>query len=175
VNDASSDRLAIGLVIFFIACNFAIDIAWLILHGDAAQAGPCRIAAALGLGACGPDTAVDLAREALNGTVTQILEIWLLVALLRRRPERYALQLAIASYVVYACLIDAWLSLIAALHGLPPSVATAVPSIAIAAVRGVGHLYLAWTAVLAILPRFRAEIAFARHGMPTVHRRRSRA
>lgn len=179
VHDAASDRMAIGLVIFYIACNFAIDAAWLILHGDpsaaASPAGPCRLAAALGLGACGPDTAVDLAREALNGTVTQILEIWLLVALLRRRPERHALQLAIGSYVVYACLIDAWLRLIAALHGLPPTVAASGPSIAVAVVRGLGHLYLAGAALLAILPDFRVDTAFARRVAAPIHRHRSRA
>ena len=155
-NASARDSIALGLAIFFIAGNFVLDAAWLALPG-VSLAGPCRLAAAVGRSACGPETPVDLAREALNGTITQLLEIWLLVALLRRRPERHALQLAVGSYVVYAAAIDAWLGLIAALHGMPPSVTPALPSLVVAAIRLGGHLYFVGAATLAILPYFRAD------------------
>ena len=148
--------MAIGLVVFFVACNVAFDVAGLWLDGRP-LAGPCRLLSAAGAGACGPDTPVDLAREALNGWVTQLLEIWLLAALLLHRPERHALQLAVGSYVVYAVVIDAWIGLVAALAGMPPSVTSTLPSIIVAAVRLAGHLYLVGAATQAIIPCFRTE------------------
>jgi hypothetical protein len=166
--------VALGLVVFFVACNAAFDAAWL-LHDGEALAGPCRLLAAAGWGACGPDTPVDLAREALNGWVTQLLEIWLLAALLLHRPERHALQLAVGSYVVYAVVIDAWIGLVAALTGMPPSVTSTLPSILIAAVRLAGHLYLVGAATLAIIPSFRTEAVPAEAMAADVCELRSRA
>jgi hypothetical protein len=150
------DPVAVGLVVFFVACNVAVDAAGPLLDGRT-LAGPCRLLAAAGWGACGPGTPVDLAREALNGWVTQLLELWLLAALLLRRPERHALQLAVGSYVVYAVVIDAWLGVVAALYGMPPSVIASVPSIVVAAVRLIGHLYLVVAATRAIVPWFRRD------------------
>ena len=148
------DRVALGLVSLFVLGNFLADAAWLVSGTQAA--GLCPSLAALGWD-CGPQTPVDGAREALNGTLTQLLEIWLLVALLRRRPERHALQLAVGASVVYAVAIDVWLGLVAAVTGLAPSVAAGGPAMVVAAIRGAGHLYLAGAAVAAIMPLFRDE------------------
>jgi len=154
---------AVGVVIFFIAIDFAVDPFWL-AGSDAERGGSiCRLLAGAGLADCGPATTADLARQALNGSATLALYVWLLVALLRGRPERHALQLALAASVAYAQIIDIWIAGAGTLAGLPASLPA--PFLAAALLRLAGHLYLAYDAGIAILRRMRREPVGAGRGV----------
>src|ERR1041384_6169459 len=106
------NRVAAGLTVFFLLFALTIDLYWLVNHdrlpeaaGTPADRGYYDRAGKLEVGL-----------EAFNVCVTPIFYIALLYGLARRRPWRYAVQLAVGSWVAYSVVLDYW---VAAIGGYP--------------------------------------------------------
>src|SRR5438128_1452007 len=56
--------------------------------------------------------------ETLNVFVTQWLNLWLMYAILKRRPYRHALQLAVGAYVSYSVILYFWLAHLSGYEGM---------------------------------------------------------
>ena len=115
--------VVVGLVVFFIIFNATIDRYWVAhAHELPALAGTDLFARIFEIYAAADHayfdrvTQEELALEIFNSTITQVFNIWLLIALLRRWPLRVPLQMAVGSWVSYSVILD-WTS--AALTGFP--------------------------------------------------------
>jgi hypothetical protein len=69
---------------------------WFSFYGDADSAYYAHV------------TPFSLGLETLNVFVTQWLNLWLMYAILKRKPYRYALQLTLGSYLSYSVILYFW-------------------------------------------------------------------
>jgi hypothetical protein len=106
------DKLAIGLLISFIAAAFSIELYWLLhrnelpaLAGTQFYARLFRIYSAGDRHYYDPVTALPVALESINVYFTQILNAWLIYAIVKRRAYRHPLQLLVSSYVAYSVIL----------------------------------------------------------------------
>lgn len=164
------NRIAVGLVVFFLLFALTIDFYWL-LHYDrlpelAASSGIARLYrnyAAADRAYYDRVTKLEVALETMNVCVTPIFYAWLLAALYRRKPYRYPLQLAVSSWVAYSVALDYWSATISGFPGMPErTLANFVMFYASSAPWFMGHLYLAFDAARAIRPMIAAANAQAR-------------
>ena len=147
------NRLVIGLLLFYVAFSATIDLYWVVhaQHLPELAAAGDWIARLYGNFATTDHGYYDrvgqaeLGLEAVNVTVTQAMNLVLLVALWRRWPMRVPLQMAIGAIVAYSVLFD---YACAALAGFPNMDTHDAGSLAsffgASAPWLLGHLYFVW-------------------------------
>ena len=160
---ASRDRVILALVCFFILTAWTLDLYWFIYRDQLVERSRTDWIARAYANFSDADrgyydrvTKVEVALEAINISITQALNLWLIFAILRNRPYRYALQLAIGSYVAYSVILDYF---VAHLGGYPAmryhSTYTLLMFYGASSPWVLGHLYLVYDAIVAINHRFR--------------------
>ena len=158
------DRISVALLGFFLVVALTVELYWL-LHGPhlAALADTSFIANLFRVyGDCDRAyydalTPLSLVLEGLNVYVTQLLNLVLIYAIWKRRPYRYALQLAISSYLSYSVVLYFLTAHVADYASMRYRsgwtyflfYGVNLPWLA-------GHLYLAWDAFVAVTRRFQA-------------------
>jgi hypothetical protein len=107
------DVATLALLGFFFAVAVTIELYYVVAHGELVAAAAAGNVLARGLALYGPSdsayfaapTALTLSLEGINVFVTQLLGIALAYAIVRRRPWRWPLQLALGSYVAYSVVL----------------------------------------------------------------------
>jgi hypothetical protein len=104
-------------------------------------------------------TPFTLGLETLNVFVTQWLNLWLMYAILKRKPYRYALQLTLGAYLSYSVILYFWTSHLSGYAGMQQRsfylfCMLIVPNLPWL----LGYLYLAYDAFRAISQRFREDL-----------------
>lgn len=114
-NLSAADRVIIGLLAFFLAIAFSLELYWIVyndslvaradhelfaylfqIYGDADRAYFDRISPmAIGL-------------EQINVFVTQFVNVWLIWAIVQRAYYRHVLQLIVGSYLAYSVVLYFW-------------------------------------------------------------------
>lgn len=114
-NLSAADRVIIGLLAFFLAIAFSLELYWIVyndslvaradhelfaylfqIYGDADRAYFDRISPmAIGL-------------EQINVFVTQFVNVWLIWAIVQRAHYRHVLQLIVGSYLAYSVVLYFW-------------------------------------------------------------------
>jgi len=146
------------LLVFFVVVAFSMELYWIVyadslvqrsdedwiaylysIYGEADRAYFDSV------------TAFTLGLETINVFVTQILNLWLIWAILGEKRYRYALQLTVGSYLTYSVLLYFWVFHLAGyadMKYLSPYTffVLIVPNLPWL----FGYLYLAWDAFRAI-------------------------
>ena len=146
------------LLLFFIGMGLTFDLYWVVNHAHLVEraetewiARAYRSYSAADRGYYDRITSFELALEVINVSVTQLLNLLLLWAILARRSFRYPLQLALGSYVAYSVLLDYWVAHISGYPAMPSHTAGAfLMFYGASAPWMLGHLYLAIDAFRAI-------------------------
>jgi cholestenol delta-isomerase len=109
------DRVIITLLVGFLAAALVLELYWVIHRRELPRLADRSLVARLFQIYGAADRAyydavspLALALETLNVFVTQLFNLWLIFAIVRRRPYRHALQLAIASYLSYSVVLYFW-------------------------------------------------------------------
>ncbi len=169
------DRVIVGMLGFFLAVAFTLELWWL-LHAPAERAAMRDRSLFAHLfdiyGACDRGYFEDRSPlatvlEGVNVYFTQLLNVWLAVAILRRWPSRYPLQLAIGSYLSYSVILYFLVGHVSGYEMMRyRSGYTYFLFYAANAPWLLGHLYLVWDAARAITRRFaqRASTAVSTAG-----------
>jgi hypothetical protein len=98
------------------------------------------------------------ALETLNVFVTQWLNLWLVYAILKRKPYRYALQLSLGAYLSYSVLLYFWTAHLSGYQAMRQrSLANFVLLVMPNLPWLLGYLYLAYDSFRAISQRFRED------------------
>ncbi len=111
------DRVIIGLLIFFLIIAFSLELYWIIfryelvaradhewmaylfkIYGDADRAYYDQV------------TPFSSSLEIINVAITQWLNVWLIIAIVKRHYYRYALQLTVGSYLAYSVVLYFWVA-----------------------------------------------------------------
>lgn len=96
--------------------------------------------------------AFTLGLETINVFVTQILNLWLIWAILESKSYRYALQLTVGSYLTYSVLLYFWVFHLSGYTDMKhQSLYTFFILIAPNLPWLIGYFYLAWDAFRAIV------------------------
>lgn len=112
---SASERVIIGLLTFFLIIAFTLELYWIVfndslvaradhelfarlfqIYGDADRAYFDRI------------TPMAIGLEQINVFVTQIVNVWLLWAIVQRVYYRHVLQLLVGSYLTYSVVLYFW-------------------------------------------------------------------
>jgi hypothetical protein len=163
------DKVTIGLIGFFILVAWTLEAYWLLhnndmeAHNDIFQKGLALYwPADRTYRVPGHDTAKSftLALESVNVCVTQLLSIWLLFAIVRRRHYRHVLQLVLATYTWYGTFLYYYVAQISGFaifeyRGTYPFVMFYVCN----APWFIGYAWMAYESVRAISARLRAGAA----------------
>jgi emopamil binding protein len=164
---ALKDRMIVALLVAFSLFNVGLDLPF-VLHArhlaDPYGSGPLRSLWAFYADAdrfwiVAP---WSLAQEDINVFATTALNLWLIAAIVRRRPYRHALQLALGTYLSYSVVLYYLAGHLSGYEGMryraPYTFAlfygAALPWL-------LGHLYLAYDSAVAITRRFAAAPATA--------------
>lgn len=158
------DRITLGYLAFSFLIAFTLEL-YFVLHfqdvGDRRDVF-ARLFQFYGAGdrayAGEGDVYFPLALESLHVTVTQVLAAVVAFGVLRNRPYRYPLQLAVSSYVAYSVVLYFWRAVVGGYENMPERRAWNyfifyVPNLPWL----LGNLLLAWYAFRAILLSFRSE------------------
>jgi phenylpropionate dioxygenase-like ring-hydroxylating dioxygenase large terminal subunit len=153
------NRVVWALVAFFLLFALTIDLYWLLHYNRLPELAASSWVARLYRNYSSADhayydrvTKFEVALETLNVWVTPLFYAWLLVALYRRKPYRYPLQLAIGSWVAYSVALDCWIALISGYPGMQEHTpANFFKFYAANAPWLIGHLYLVFDAARNIL------------------------
>src|ERR1043166_38900 len=148
------NRVAAGLTVFFLLFPRTIDLYWLVNHDRLPERAASNAIARMYRDFAPADRGyydragkLEVGLEALNVCVTPIFYIALLYGLARRRPWRYAVQLAVGSWVAYSVVLDYW---VAAIGGYPAMETRTLANLfrfyAASAPWLLGHLYLVFDA-----------------------------
>lgn len=96
------------------------------------------------------------AQEALNVFVTTFVNVWLVRAIVKARPYRHALQLALGAYLTYSVILYFFAAHVGGYPGMREvTVPLLVMFYAITLPWGLAHAYMAWDSWRAITERFR--------------------
>jgi hypothetical protein len=166
------DWLILGLLAFFILVAFTVELYW-VVYADQLVARSDSDLLAYGFSFYGEAdsayydhvTPLSLGLETLNVYVTQWLNLWLAYAILKHKPYRYALQLALGAYLTYSLVLYFWTAHLSGYAGMRERsfytffmfVTPNLPWL-------LGYLYLAYDAIRAINARFRAGARGASKG-----------
>ncbi len=160
-----ADKIALFFLGFFLLVAFTAELYWLLFHASLPARAPHSFLANLFRIYGDADrayydavTSFSLCLEGINVFFTQILNVWLIVAILKRRPERYALQLTISSYLSYSVVLyflHMQVAGFAEMNGV--SLRTLLLFYGINMPWLAGHLYMMWDAAAAITRRFARE------------------
>ena len=106
------DRIAIGLLGFYVLIAFTIELYWIIYRGELMTRANTEFFAKLfAIYAAGDreyfdiQTPLPMALEAFNVFFTQILNVLIVWAIVHRRWYRHPLQLLVSSYVAYSVVL----------------------------------------------------------------------
>jgi hypothetical protein len=104
------NRTALGLVIFYIACAFTLELYWLVNHNSLVGRTDlfARAFSFFGRGDRGyydQVSSFETGLESFHLLFTQPLLICLAVGIWRQSAWRYPLQLAVSSYVCYSTVV----------------------------------------------------------------------
>ncbi|HEX2314826.1 MAG TPA: emopamil-binding family protein [Thermomonospora sp.] len=155
------DRVSITLLLFFVLMAVTIELYFVVHHRDLPQRDDlfARLYEIYGAGDQAyygrGDVHVPFALETINVFVTQVLNGILIWAIVRRRPYRHPLQLAVSSYVAYSVVLYFWIAHVSGYPGMPEKdwwgylifYAPNLPWL-------LGHLYLAHRSFGAIVRQF---------------------
>ena len=163
MNHTRLNRVAFGLVTFFLLFAVTIDWYWLLNHdrlpqlaGDSWMARIYRVYSTADHAYYDRISKLELGLETLNVYVTPLFYAGLLFGMLRRRQWRYALQLGVGSWVAYSVVLDFWIAIIGGYPGMDGhTFANFFKFYASNAPWLLGHLYLIFDATRAILPVLR--------------------
>jgi hypothetical protein len=119
------DRLIIAMLVFFVVMAFTMELWWL-LHADrlVALADTDWLAHLFRYYGEGDSAYFDRVTpfsrglESINIFFTQWLNVWLIYAIVRRRPYRYALQLTVGSYLAYSVVLYFWVAHLSGYEGM---------------------------------------------------------
>lgn len=157
------DRAIVGLLALFIVFAFTVELYWIVFHDElAARAQSDLLARIFAIYNAGDQayfrhvSPFALGLETLNVFVTQPANLWLIVAIITRRPYRHALQLAVSSYVVYSVVLYFWTAYLSDYENMPVKdfygfFIFVVPNLPWLC----ANLYLAANSIAAITRRFR--------------------
>jgi hypothetical protein len=159
------DKAIIGMLVFFLTIAFTLELYWLVYSSElvarASQDFMARLFQIYGAADRAYFDAVTpfaLSLEGINVFFTQGLNVWLIVAIVRRRYYRHALQLTVASYLSYSVILY-----FVHMHvgGYREMVARTPANYAIFFGANLpwllGHLYMVWDSIRAILVKFRDD------------------
>jgi hypothetical protein len=110
----TKDRVTVGLLVFYMSIALTLEAYWLLFHNS--MEGRSDVFARLlqvywpadrnyRIPGYSVEKAFPLALESVNTVVTQILNAWLIFAIVRRRPYRHALQLTVSTYTAYGTFL----------------------------------------------------------------------
>ena len=162
---SSINRIAALLVVFFLLFAVTVDLYWLANHSRLPElaashwmARMYRSYATADRGYYDRPGKLEVGLEALNVCVTPLFYVALLYGLVRRRPWRYAVQLAVGSWVAYSVLLDFWVAFIGGFPGMQShAFANFFKFYAANAPWLLGHLYLVADAARKMAPVLRAD------------------
>lgn len=109
------DKGIVALLAFFLLAAFSLELYW-IIHADSLVARSPHEWIAYLYSIYGEAdrayydavTPFTLGLETVNVFVTQLLNLWLIWAILQNKPYRYALQLTLGSYLTYSVMLYFW-------------------------------------------------------------------
>jgi hypothetical protein len=111
------DQAIVAMLVTFIVVALLVELYFIIhRHELVALAGSSSIAHLFEIYGAADRAYYDavsplaLGLETINVFVTQILNVWLIYAIVWRRPFRHALQLALASYLSYSVILYFWVN-----------------------------------------------------------------
>ena len=120
------DRTIVGLLGFFIVVAFTVELYWVAYHNELPRRSQTDFLAFLFAIYSAGDQAYyqhvsyfALGLETINVFFTQFAHIWLIFAIIRRRPYRHALQLAVSSYLVYSVVLYFWVAYLSGYENMP--------------------------------------------------------
>jgi hypothetical protein len=157
------DRIIVGLLGFYLTVAFTLELWWL-LHSSSEMVAlrDTNLLARLFdvYGACDrayfeDRTPFAFSLEAINVYFTQALNVWLIYAIVKRKPYRYGLQLAVASYLSYSVVLYFLVNHVSGYaFARYRSPYTYFLLYGVNAPWLLGHLYMVWDALRAIRQRF---------------------
>ena len=128
------DRIIIGLLVFFIVVVWTVELYWGVLYDQMVARAPNEFLADLYRIYGDADrsysdrpeaAACTRGLESFNVFFTQPLNAWLIWAILRRKPYRHALQLALGAYLSYSVLFYFWTAWLSGFQQMPARTAYA--------------------------------------------------
>ena len=157
-----SDRVAIGLLGFFVVMAFTIELYFILHYRDIREqtgffASCYRIYGAGDTAYYGRgDLYVPLALETINVFFTQGLNALLIWGIVKRRAWRHPLQLVVSSYLAYSVLLYFWIQHVSGYAQMPEHNGWGyfifyVPNLPWL----LAHLWMGWVSFAAIAKRFR--------------------
>jgi hypothetical protein len=155
------DWLIVALVGSFFLANAVIDTYWLIhahelpkLAATEWRARIYRDYAVADRGYYDRVSKMELGLEAINCTVTQLLNLALIWSVIRKLAWRYPLQLALGTYVTYSVVFDYWVAFISGFPNMAErSLSSFVLFFGASLPWLLGHSYLMWDAARAVHAR----------------------
>jgi hypothetical protein len=169
------DRIIIGLILFFAVVAFTFEAYWLIFNQvmESRTDFFARIYAlywpadyTYRIPGYPIEKAFTLALERVNTLVTPFLSFFLIWAIIKRKPYRYPLQLAIANYTFYGTFLYYYVAHISghamfAYQGTYPYVTFYLASLPWIAAYG----WMNWDAYRAIVRRYKSGANAAAHAI----------
>lgn len=110
-----SDRVTLGLLSFFLCIAFSLELYWLVFRDELVARAPHELFAHLFQIYGDADrayydriSALAIGLEGINVYVTQLLNMWLIAAIVGRHHYRHVLQLIVSSYLAYSVVLYFW-------------------------------------------------------------------
>ena len=158
------DRIILVLLSFFLCIAFSLELYWLIYRDELVARAPHELFARLFQIYGDADrayydrvSALAIGLEGINVYFTQLLNVWLMIAIIGRRHYRHVLQLLVGSYLTYSVVLYFWA---AHVTGYPdmryPSPYTFFLFYAPNLPWLLGYAYMAWDSVRALCAQTRA-------------------
>lgn len=155
----AKDKWIVTLLVFFLSVAFSLELYWIVyadslvarshtdwiaylysIYGEADRAYFDSV------------TPFTLGLETINVFVSQILNVWLIWAILAEKRYRYALQLTVGSFLTYSVVLYFWVFHLAEYADMQyQSAYTFIILIVPNLPWLLGYLYLAWDAYRAII------------------------
>jgi len=108
----AKDKAIIAMLGFFLAVAFTLEAWWLLNAKHLVELAPTSTFARLFqiYGACDATyfdkvSGLSLTLEGINVCFTQLLNLWLIFAIVKRRHYRHALQLTVSAYLSYSLVL----------------------------------------------------------------------
>ncbi len=107
-----SDRVTLGLLTFFLCIAFSLELYWLVLRDELVTRAPHELFARLFQIYGDADrayydriSALAIGLEGINVYFTQLLNVWLIYAIVAHKHYRHSLQLLVSSYLTYSVVL----------------------------------------------------------------------
>ena len=160
---AAADRVALGLLGFFVVMAFTIELYFILHYRDIREQSHFFASAyrAYGVGDAAyygkGDVYVPLALETLNVFFTQGLNLLLMWGIVKRRAWRHPLQLLVSSYLTYSVVFYFWVNIVSGYANMPEKTPWAffiffAPNLPWL----LGHAWMAWQSFVVMARRMRA-------------------